>query len=131
MDFQSIDDIRNHGFESFVTVRDLQARGCREIPDKAGVYLALRSSSSPPEFLGKSIGGRHKGKDPTEIVSYLEDKWIEGALVLNIGKAGATGKTTTPRTRLGAYMRFGYGKNAGHRGGRYIWQLGDARDLIV
>jgi hypothetical protein len=131
MDFKNIDDIRNNGFEGFVTVRNLQANGCREIPDKAGVYLVLRSSSSPPEFLPQSIAGHHKGKDSTEIVNRLEKKWIEGAPVLNIGKAGAPGKAATLQTRLGAYMRFGQGRNAGHRGGRYIWQLADAGDLFV
>jgi hypothetical protein len=131
MDFQDIDDIRGNGFEGFVPIRDLQACGCREIPDQPGIYLVLTSSPYPSEFLPQSIGGRHKGKDPTETVRSLADKWVDGALVLNIGKAGATGKKATLRTRLGDYMRFGQGKKAGHRGGRYIWQLGDSRDLLV
>jgi hypothetical protein len=50
--------------------------------------------------------------------------------VLNIGKAGP-GRTATLKSRLLNYVRFGQGKNSGHSGGRYIWQLPNSRDLLV
>jgi hypothetical protein len=54
---------------------------------------------------------------------------VDGALVLNIGKAGP-GKATL-RSRLKQYIRFGQGEAVGHRGGRYIWQLAHSDDLLV
>jgi hypothetical protein len=131
MDLRKIEDIRANGFEGFVSVTDLRLSGCRAVPRKPGVYLVLRPSSAPPQFLPQSTGGRHKGKDPTVAVDLLRDKWVDGALVLNIGKAGAIDKDATLKSRLGAYMNFGLGKQQGHTGGRYIWQLRDACDLLL
>lgn len=37
----------------------------------------------------------------------------------------------TLRKRLKQYIDFGAGKRAGHRGGRYVWQLADARELTI
>jgi hypothetical protein len=47
--------------------------------------------------------------------------------VLYIGKAD-DGQL---RTRLSAYVRFGRGGSARHSGGRLIWQLHGAEDLLV
>ena len=33
--------------------------------------------------------------------------------------------------RLRQYMQFGQGKQVGHWGGRYIWQLDDSDELLV
>lgn len=41
------------------------------------------------------------------------------------------GKAAVLRDRLRGYMRFGEGKPAPHWGGRYIWQLADAKSLLV
>ena len=128
--FTSIDAIRQSGFDGFVTISDLQASGCCEVPDKPGVYIVLRANGTRPEFLQESTGGHFKGQDPTIPVSLLEKKWVGNAIVLYIGKAGPASRRTL-KTRLNQYMRFGQGARVGHWGGRYIWQLDDSRDLLV
>ena len=94
-------------------------------PDKPGVYVILCDSDAATEFLPHSPAGHHKGKDPTVDEVTLRDAWVDGAEVLNIGKAGSLHK------RLTTYRQFGAGRNSGHYGGRYIWQLEDHDTLQV
>lgn len=94
-------------------------------PVGPGVYVVLRNSAAAPEFLQPSPAGRHKGKDPTVDEGRLRDAWVDGAEVLKVGKAGSL------HERLTAYRRFGAGRNSGHYGGRYIWQLADHDTLQV
>ena len=128
MNFKSIDELREQGFEGFVTVSALQKSQCSEVPDVCGVYAVLRPAMWKPEFLRESTGGLFKGESNTIAISILQSRWIEDTLVLNIGKAGP-GKSATLRSRLKKYMQFGLGKPVGHRGGRYIWQLHASCDL--
>lgn len=95
------------------------------VPTGGGVYAVIRPSADPPTFLVKSRGGRFKGQDPTVEIATLESNWVRRAETLNIGKADVL------RRRLGEYRDFGNGKPIGHRGGRYIWQLADADELVV
>jgi hypothetical protein len=58
----------------------------------------------------------------------LNSAWVPGATVVYVGKAaGRRGL----RKRLNAYRRQGQGRNAGHSGGEYIWQLSDSDMLLV
>jgi hypothetical protein len=131
MNFGSINDVRRGGFVGEVAVSVLQASGCGEVPDEPGVYLVLRADTSPPDFLPKGTGGRYKGRDSNVEIGCLRSKWVEGAIVLNIGKAGGPGTAATLKGRLKKYMRFGEGKNSGHSGGRYVWQLRNSCDLLL
>lgn len=123
------------GFHGFRTVGDLQdARASRsqngpwsEVPDVPGVYLVVRDKDAPPVFLTNGTGGHFKGKDPNVDLLVLANAWVRGTNVVYIGKA----EKQTLRKRLGQYIDFGLGKPVGHWGGRYIWQLADARDLRV
>ncbi len=128
--FSSIEAIREVGFDGFVAISALQSTECAGVPDVPGVYLVLKSSATTPEFLEESTGGHFKGKNPTVPISVLQSEWVQGAIVLYIGKAGPTvGRTL--KTRLIEYMRFGRGVPIGHSGGRYIWQLTQSGDLLV
>ncbi len=131
MDFENISDLINHGFRGFVTVAELQRSACRDVPNEQGVYLVVRPTIRPPEFLSQSTGGHFKDKAPTVSVAELQRQWVAGPKVIYVGKAGSSSGTTTLRSRLRSYMRFGLGKPVGHWGGRYIWQLADASDLQV
>lgn len=111
-------------FNGFVRVFNLRGEALKDIPDVPGVYMVLRDSVERPDFLVRGSGGYFKGKDPNVPLSELCANWVEGANVLYIGKAKSL------RKRISQYLRFGDGKPVGHWGGRYIWQLADARELI-
>ena len=119
-------------FSGFVSVPI--ARGwprMEAIPDKPGVYAVLRMNNCPPKFLRKSTGGRFKGKDPSVSIPTLRKKWVENASVLYVGQSGGKGGDATLRSRIERYLDFGKGENVGHWGGRYIWQLEEANDLLL
>jgi hypothetical protein len=87
------------------------------------VYIILRPARQKVVFLAESPAGRFKG--PTTEVALLEAKWIAGSRVVYIGKADVANR------RLKQFARFGAGEPVGHWGGRYIWQLADADQLLV
>lgn len=65
-------------------------------------------------------------------IAVLQAAWVPAAHVLNIGKAalGASGRRCFKRGP-GEYRQYGAGQPVGHAGGRYIWQLADASQLLV
>ena len=127
----SIDSIRSAGWEGFLTIDVLRRTKLAAVPEQQGVYLVLRPEPHAPIFLERSPAGHFKGKDPTVPVDKLKSNWIEGALVLYIGKAGKDGQEATLRSRLGQYLAFGAGSPSAHRGGRFIWQLAGTDSLLV
>lgn len=110
------------GFRGFVPWKALQDKA---LPSAPGVYMVLCDSADPGTFLDASPAGWFKGKNPTVDPETLSKKWVESAAVVYIGKA------TDLRKRLRQFSRHGHGKPEGHWGGRYIWQLADAADLLV
>lgn len=123
MNFKDIDTLKAAGFIGFKTIEELGSnKGL--IPKVKGVYLILNLNSNP-SFKEVGTGGFFKGKNPNVLVETLREKWIAEATVIYIGKATSLFK------RLGQYFRFGEGKNVGHWGGRYIWQLENSKDLVV
>lgn len=85
----------------------------------------IRPNPGPPVFLSHSIGGHFKGREPAVSIQELQHAWVSQSVVIYIGKAAAL------RNRPRGYMRFGDEKPAPHWGGRYIWQLADAKSLLV
>jgi hypothetical protein len=130
-DFENLSSIRRAGFQGFVTISDLQISACRDVSSERGIYLILRPISTSPIFLLHSAGGHFKGKDPTVASAVLQVCWLYKAIVMYIGKAGSLSGNATLKSRLWQYMQFGLGMPVGHRGGRYIWQLADVKDLLV
>ena len=123
-------ELIKHGFEGFKTVRELMM-SCREIPKEKGVYVVLREKDERPKILDKRPFDCQEEKYPSYLKLELEKEWVEGTHIVYIGKAGGTGQKTGLHKRLSTYIRFGKGKKAAHGGGRSIWQLSDALDLIV
>lgn len=128
--FKSLESIKANGFEGFKSISYL-SENLSEIPNVMGVYMILRNSDLSPKFLTKGTGGFFKNLDPNVAVNILENNWVTKTKVLYIGKAGAASSSPTLRSRLNQYFKFGRGGKVGHRGGRYIWQLEDAQDLLV
>lgn len=102
-----------------------------EIPERAGIYKVLRPNLEPPSFLPRSPAGWFKGKDPTVSQDDLQKRWVPGAEIIYIGKAGGKSQDTTLRSRIKTLLDFGKGHPVSHWGGRYIWQLKDADDLVI
>jgi hypothetical protein len=123
MNFKSIDAIQAAGFTGFKKMGDL-FQDNSTIPSAPGVYMVLNLDGDPV-FLAKGTGGYFKEKEPNVTVSELKSNWVDDTMVVYIGKANDL------KSRLKQYFNFGQGKNAPHYGGRYIWQLGNSRDLII
>jgi hypothetical protein len=98
------------------------------IPKTAGgVYVIVRTEPDvEPAYLDQSPAGTFRG-DPTVSREALDANWVPGALVVYIGKADH-GRL---RKRLVEYVDFGRGGKKRHSGGRLIWQLAEAQELLV
>lgn len=125
-----IDSLKQNGFEGFLSIKSLRENPYK-IPLVKGVYVVLYLQGIEPSFLETGTGGFFKGKDPNVSRAELRENWVEGADVIYIGKAGGTASNATLRSRLTQYLKFGNGKNIGHWGGRYIWQIENADNLKI
>jgi hypothetical protein len=117
--------LESAGFVGWVTWPKLRRTDYSPIPALPGAYVVYRPTAAFPMFVHPSPAGWFKGEDPTVPESRLRDEWVEGARVVYIGKADVL------RRRLTQFGRFGAGEPVGRRGGRLIWQLADADDLVV
>ena len=130
MNFNDIDEIKKEGFIGFKKISDLLANSSF-IPKTKGVYLVLNPNLKKAEYLHIGTGGHFKGKNPNVSLDILTANWVENSLVIYIGKAGSENSRATLHSRLKQYFSFGQGKNIGHYGGRFIWQLKNLADLII
>lgn len=122
--FESTKVLEEMGFKGFVKVKDLRGN-FESIPKCSGVYMVLNPNMEKLSFLETGTGGFFKGKNPNVGISVLNDKWIDNTIVIYIGQTG-----NTLRRRIRDYIKFGQNKPVGHWGGRYIWQIKDAENLI-
>lgn len=125
-----LDFYQKMGFEGFKSVRELM-QNIELVPNKKGIYLVFFPDEESPVFVEKGSGGFFKGKNPNVSINDLKKQWVEDERLLYIGKAGRANSKATLQSRLKQYMRFGQGEPVGHWGGRLIWQLANAKDLIV
>jgi len=125
------EDLVALGFTGFMTIGALRDSGLAEVPKLPGVYALVCAQHDQPAFEAVSSGGHFKGKDPTVPIAELAAKWVPGSQIVYIGKAGGKDSRATLRSRLKQYLDFGAGKNIGHWGGRYVWQLRGSQELLV
>ena len=130
MDFNNIVEFKKAGFIGFKKMSELFVDSS-EIPKIKGVYLILNPNYNKAEYLQIGTGGYFKGKNPNVLMEELKLNWVENSLVVYIGKAGSESSKATLNSRFKQYFGFGQGKNIGHWGGRFIWQLKNCNDLIV
>ena len=126
--FDSIDSLKRAGFEGFISLSE----ATKVARPQSGVYLVLREPAlGGPKFLSTGTGGWFKHEDPNVGLDKLENNWIDGALVLYIGKAdrGKSGRGVSKR--LDDLHRFGSGKPAAHRGGKLLWQIADSDKFLI
>lgn len=115
---QWLEDESFDGFLPFAAINRMS------VPTKHGVYAVVRRTLAERTFLvpGSGRGGTHYP------LPLLEAAWVPNAEVLYFGRAKCKAGIYE---RLDKYARFGRGRNSGHSGGRAIWQLEDAQELIV
>lgn len=129
MELSSIEHLKTLKFKGFVSISHLQ-KDASIIPKEKGIYMVL-DPNQKNIFLKVGSGGFFKGKNPNVSIDELEKNWVDNAFVLYIGKAGASNSSATLYSRLKQYLNFGKGKNVGHWGGRYIWQMANSDELVI
>ena len=127
---KSVSGLKELGFAGFVSAKTLRTKA-HLIPSEPGVYLLLRDSDSPPKFLSVGTGGYFKNKDPNVSVTRLKNEWVPDATIVYVGKAGGIGLDSNLNNRINQLIKFGEGKKVPHWGGRLVWQLCDAEQLLV
>jgi hypothetical protein len=126
LDFAEFSQGSPYGFSGFVPIGELMDKHCEQVPLNPGIYIVSVPKGFAPKFLPNSPVAAYK-RNLSVPAQRLEENWVEGTTVIYIGKAGDGHGKATLRSRLKQYMRFGAGKSAPHRGGRYIWQLEGVR----
>lgn len=117
-DRQGLETVGFKGFLPFETLNSVS------LPESPGIYVVLRSANTEPTLRPVNPAKKQKGKDPTYLVEKLQAKWVPGCTVVYIGKANAKKGL---HGRLTQYRKMA----ANHWGGRAIWQLTDAAELLV
>lgn len=112
------------GYDGWVVFPELRPGGGAVIDGEPGTYVVYHMTDAPPVFLDANPAGPFKGRDPTVPAEHLKANWVGGAHVLYIGKANSL------KVRVCAMAAYGAGKRVGHEGGRLVWQLADAADLL-
>lgn len=108
--------LENRGFTGFVRFSDID---WKVVPMNPGIYVVVRADLTPSAISEMSAPAyRPYGVDD------LTTRWIDHAEIVYIGKANGAGGL---RSRLRPFAR----RAANHSGGRSIWQLSNAEQLIV
>jgi hypothetical protein len=127
-------DLEAAGFAGWQTWSELRTADFSAVPCRPGAYLVFRPSDSSPSFVHPSRAGLFKGQDPSVPQEHLQREWVDGANVVYIGKADFRKRrkeVEALRLRLSEFAAFGAGEPHAHWGGRLIWQLADANELLV
>ena len=108
--------LKSAGFAGFHPLSETSQEEFEDVPDGPGVFVVLRESSQPPNFLHN---------DPTLPRNELYSRWVPDTPVLLVGR------TAQLRRRVERLAFRGAGRTATRWTGRVLWQLADAQNLRV
>ena len=134
--FENVDQLKVGGFTGFQKIRELWI-STSGVPPVKGVYMVLYTGVGRPDFVETGTAGPFRGGNPNVPLEQLEKCWVDDTPVLFMGKAGGTSRITGKPTRenlhkrVGKFVRVGRGEKVGPWGGRYIWQVRNAGDLVI
>jgi len=121
--------LKAEGFAGFRPIQDLETM---RIPQGTGLFAVIAPNDFQPCFCTKSTAGVFKKKDPSLPSAVLAAEWVDGAVVLYLGKAGPGSKGNRGlRRQVQEFLDFGQGKPPGHWDGRPIWQLANSGSLAI
>ncbi len=121
--------LKASGFTGF---RPIASLDFNRIPQRTGIFVILQPAGFDHRFLARSTAGVFKKKNPTLSIEALAEEWVPDTEVLFIGKAGPGSKGNRGlRRQVKEFVDFGLGKPPGQWDGRLIWQLADAKSLLV
>ena len=109
-----------------IPLHELHNSNCSVIPDKPGIYFVLAPKDMEIRFLPTAKNMHASFYD----VNVLQEKYAQctDKQTLYIGKAsGQKGL----KQRLRQYMRYGWNEAVNHKGGRAIWQIEGAENLLL
>ena len=118
------DGLKDLGFTGFYAVQQLRAYA-EPVPTESGIYLVIDRGRNPPKFKKPEPGGYFKGKDSNVSIDTLKVGWVEGALILYVGKSDKL------QIRIKQLINAGNDKNVTHDGGRLLSQLENEEYLEV
>lgn len=100
--------LKAEGFAGFRPIQDLETM---RIPQATGLFTVVAPEGFQPRFLTKSTAGVFKKKEPSLSAAALTAEWVEGAVVLYVGKAGPGSKGNRGlRRQIQEFVDFGQGK---------------------
>lgn len=131
MKLDNIETMKNKGFSGFESFRHLYSTKSADVPAAGGIYVVYRTTNAPPVFLDSSLAGFYKGENLSVSRYVLIDNWVNDANLLYVGKAGGPGIAQGLKKRIQKYVRTGFSNKASRRGGKLVWQIQGAHDLLV
>jgi hypothetical protein len=117
-------ELESRSFEGCIPL--ISAARSSYLPTTPGVYAVSYDGGKPSAWPTDSVGGWHKGRNPSVNLQDLESNWVDDTDIVYIGKTDRT-----LAKRITEFARFGNSEPVGHWGGRLIWQLPEPSQLMI
>ncbi len=112
------------GFGGIESIQQLMLNGCKNIPNKKGIFMVLTTDIEYPGFCTEEqIKNKYQvanlKKPLSAILEEAQNRWIENNYILFIGGTTSTGL----KERIKNFIKFGKGETDDRCGGWYVWLL--------